>query len=153
MRIKMILGILAIIGGIVMFAFALYIDKQVALGRSEIQSGQAKIDAGQAKVNSGQKQVNSAQAGVDTTKTIVDNTTQVKGLGGLLTSPVQEQINSGQKQINAGQKKINAGREKIKAGTQQANDYEQLAGILKFAGVVCVITGLFLLFFLIKTRK
>lgn len=153
MRIKLILAILAIICGIGLFATAVYIDKQVSIGRSEIRSGQAKIDAGQAKVNSGQKQVKGAQSGVETTKTIVDNTTQVKGLGGLLTSPVQEQINSGQQQINAGQKKINAGREKIKAGTQQANAYERLAGYLKFGGIALMIVGILLLFLLFKKQR
>lgn len=132
----MILGIIAIVCGIVLFVFSGYITNQVAIGRGEIRSGQAKVKAGQEKVNTAQENVNTANK-------VIDNTTQVKGLGGLITSPAQEKINSGQAQINAGQTKI-------KKGIQEANYYEKLATQLKFGGIVLMVIGAVLLLFAFK---
>lgn len=139
MRIKIILGIIAIICGIGCFAVSGYITKQVAIGRGEIRSGQEKI-------KSGQNQVDTAQSGVNTTNKVIDNTTQLKGLGGLLTSPVQEKINDGKGQINAG-------KAKIKAGIAKAEYYENIAMSLKIAGIVLIIIGLLLFFFAFELGK
>jgi len=139
MRIKIILGILAVISGVVLFAFSEHIAREVATGRGEIRSGQEKVIAGQRKVDD-------AQTNVDTANELIDDSTRVKGLGGLLTSPAQEKIDSGQE-------KIDAGRKKIRKGTQEANYYEKLSGKFKIGAVVLILIGALLLLLSAKKGK
>lgn len=112
MRLKLIVSFIILFGGIALFATSNYITKQVAIGRGEIAQYQAQVK---------------------TTNQIIDKSSQIQGLGNVITSPAQEKLN---------------------AGTRKANYYANLATRLKIGGIALILVAILFLFLIfVKYKK
>lgn len=112
MRPKIIISFIILLCGVTLFAASTYITKQVAIGRGEIAQWQAQVNQ---------------------SDQIIDKSTKLQGLGNVITSPVQENLNT---------------------GTRKANYYANLATRIKIGGIALIVVAiLFLFLILIKYKK
>lgn len=112
MRLKIILSIIILLSGVTLFATSNYITKQVAIGRGEIAQWQAQVNK---------------------TNEIIDKSTQIQGLGNVITSPAQTKLNE---------------------GTKKSNYYANLATRLRIGGIAIIIVAvLFLFLIFVKYKK